>query len=140
LDRAGDSQQVNGGPARHLDQAIRPNTLGAFEMSRPVHLSDTEFDNQVLASDLPVLVDFWAPWCGPCRFVAPVLEELANEYAGRIVVAKVNTDQHQAHAARLGIRGIPTLILFQNGHEVDRVVGALPKPALAQWLDSKLAA
>ena len=107
--------------------------------SKPIAVADNEFDSQVLHSGLPVLVDFWAPWCGPCRFVAPVLDELANAQAGKLVVAKVNTDDNQMTAAQLGIQGIPTMILFRDGQEVDRVVGALPKASLEQWLERSLA-
>ena len=109
-------------------------------MSKPIEVSDQEFHARVLESDKPVLVDFWAPWCGPCRMVAPVLEELAGEYADRMTIAKVNTDEQMETAGRLGIRGIPTLILFAGGREVERIVGALPKHALQTRVDAALAA
>ncbi|HEX2162825.1 MAG TPA: thioredoxin [Thermoanaerobaculia bacterium] len=108
-------------------------------MTKPIEVSDAQFEDEVLKAGTPVLVDFWAPWCGPCRMVGPVVEELAGEYAGRLKVAKVNTDDNQSRAARLGIQGIPTLIFFQGGREVDRVVGALPKGALKQRIDAVLA-
>jgi thioredoxin 1 len=98
--------------------------------AEPLVVSDATFQSQVLQSSLPVLVDFWAPWCGPCRMVSPIVEQLGREYAGRLRVAKVNTDDNPAWANRLGIRGIPTLIFFKGGREVDRVVGAAPKAML----------
>ena len=101
-------------------------------------VSDAEFRKAILESDLPVLVDFWAPWCGPCQRVGPVLEELAREYAGRLRIAKVNTEEHQIQAGEYGVRGIPTMILFSHGNEVDRVVGALPKLVLQLWLEESL--
>jgi thioredoxin 1 len=109
-------------------------------MSKPIEIGDQDFGTRVLNADKPVLVDFWAPWCGPCRMVAPVLEELAGEFGDRLTIAKVNTDEHQETAFRFGIRGIPTLILFQGGREVERIVGALPKPALQARLEAALGA
>jgi thioredoxin 1 len=92
----------------------------------PIHVSDETFEQLVLNSPLPVLVDFWAPWCGPCRMIAPIVEDLAAKYEGRAVIAKVNTDESPQVPTDLGIMGIPTLILFQDGQEVDRVVGFVP--------------
>ena len=105
---------------------------------QPIQITDDEFEEAVIQSDLPVLVDFWAPWCAPCRAVAPVLEELAREHAGSLKIAKVNTDENQANAFGYAVRGIPTMVLFNNGSEVDRVVGALPKANLEHWIHSAL--
>lgn len=98
--------------------------------SRPVAVTDAAFDEMVLQSPLPTLVDFWAPWCGPCHAVAPVLDKLARENAGRLRIAKVNVDQNTHYAGMYGVQGIPTLLLVKDGKVVDRIVGAMPEPAL----------
>jgi thioredoxin 1 len=106
--------------------------------AQPIHVTDESFGDMVTNSSLPVLVDFWAPWCGPCRMVAPVVEDLAKVYDGRAVIAKMNTDENVKMAAQLGIMGIPTLILFKDGEEVDRVVGYAPQRVLEEKLDAAL--
>ncbi len=98
--------------------------------SEPINVVDAEFESQVLQSKLPVIVDFWAPWCGPCRMVAPTLEKLAKEYAGKMVVAKVNTDENPEWAMKFGVQGIPTMLFVASGKIVHRQVGALPEPML----------
>lgn len=102
------------------------------------HTSDTAFDSDVLKSDVPVLVDYWAEWCGPCKMIAPILDEVSRDYEGKLQVAKVNVDDNQAIAAKFGIRGIPTLMLFKNGAVVATKVGALSKSQLTLFLDSHL--
>lgn len=98
-------------------------------------VTDGDFDQQILQSDVPALVDFWAAWCGPCRTVGPVVEELAGEYAGKVKVAKLNVDENKQTPTKYGIRGIPTLILFKGGQVVDQIVGAVPKDRIKELLD-----
>lgn len=98
-------------------------------------VTDASFKQDVLESEIPVLVDFWAPWCGPCRMVAPVVEEIAEQYEGKVKVVKVNTDENSNVASKYGIRSIPTLMIFKDGERVDMVVGAVPKTTLANTLE-----
>lgn len=118
------------------EEVVVEATVAASEpaMEGPIHVSDDTFEELVLNSHLPVMVDFWAPWCGPCRMIAPIVEDLAVKYQGRAVVAKINTDENPEVPASLGIMGIPTVILFQDGEEVDRVVGFAPGKALENKL------
>ena len=106
--------------------------------NEPIHVGDAAFEKVVLQSDLPVLVDFWAPWCGPCRIVAPTLEKLAGEYAGKVLIAKVNTDDDAEYAMKYGVQGIPTLLFVRDGQEVDRIVGTAPYPIIRQRLEAVL--
>ncbi|MGB9670185.1 MAG: thioredoxin TrxA [Halothiobacillaceae bacterium] len=103
-----------------------------------VYLSDASFEQEVIKSDMPVLVDYWAEWCGPCRMIAPILDEIAREYAGRVKVAKLNIDENPGTPPKYGIRGIPTLMLFKDGNVAATKVGALSKSQLAAFLDSQL--
>tara|TARA_R110001606_G_C14992140_1_gene605923 strand:+ start:145 stop:465 length:321 start_codon:yes stop_codon:yes gene_type:complete len=101
-------------------------------------VNDSSFEAEVLNADKPVLVDYWAEWCGPCKMIAPILDEVATDYGDKIKIAKVNVDENQATPAKYGIRGIPTLMLFKNGQLVDTKVGALSKSQLTLFLDSHL--
>ena len=107
-------------------------------MSKPVEIKDADFAEVVLQAKVPVLVDFWAPWCGPCRMVAPVVEELADEYEGRLDFGKVNVDENPKIASQYGIMSIPTLILFKDGKPLSNIVGFRPKDELKQNLDEAL--
>ncbi|ROH84106.1 thioredoxin TrxA [Pseudomethylobacillus aquaticus] len=102
------------------------------------HLSDAGFEQEVLQSQLPVLVDYWAEWCGPCKMIAPILDEISKEYAGRLKVAKLNIDENQQTPPKYGIRGIPTLMLFKNGNVEATKVGALSKSQLTAFIDSNI--
>jgi len=106
--------------------------------SLEVELNGNNFQQEVLESSIPVLVDLWAPWCMPCRMISPIVEELSNENQGKLKVCKLNTDENQNIAARYGIQGIPTLLFFKDGQEVDRIVGVTPKPIIQQKLDAIL--
>ena len=108
-------------------------------MAKPRDVSDDNFEQEVLKSTKPVLVDFWAPWCGPCRMVSPIVEELATEYEGKVEFVKVNTDDNPNTSVKYGIRSIPTLLVFKDGAPVDQVVGAVPKAVLKKRLESALA-
>lgn len=101
-------------------------------MSEPIHVTDSAFEKAVLQSTLPVIVDFWAPWCGPCKMVAPMLDKIAKEYAGKLVVAKVNTDENQQWAMKFGVQGIPTMLFVVKGKVVHTQVGAMPEPKLRE--------
>jgi thioredoxin 1 len=116
-----------------------PDPSRGFLMSEHIHyISDDTFEAEVLQSQQPVLVDYWAEWCGPCKMIAPILDEIAKEYAGRLKVAKLNIDDNQTTPANYGVRGIPTLMLFKNGNIEATKVGALSKSQLVTFIDSNL--
>ena len=103
-------------------------------MSSAAPVTDASFEQDVLKSDVPVLVDFWAPWCGPCRMVAPIVDEIAKDFEGKLKVVKLNTDENPNIASHYGIRSIPTLMIFKGGEKVDTVVGAVPKTTLSSTI------
>jgi thioredoxin 1 len=116
-------------------------TTGGLEhMAKPADVTDNTWETEVLKADKPVLVDFWAPWCGPCRMVAPIVEELADEYAGKVQFLKLNTDDNPQTAMKYGIRSIPTLLVFKAGEPVGQIIGFRPKSDLKKRLDSVLPA
>ena len=108
-------------------------------ITEPIHVTDGAFEKTILQSPIPAIVDFWAPWCGPCRMVAPTLEKLAQEYTGKLLVAKVNTDENPEWANKFGVQGIPTMLFVSDGNIVHRQTGALPEPmlrdAVTQFMD-----
>ena len=107
-------------------------------MNEPIHVNDDAFEKSVLQSEVPVIVDFWAPWCGPCKMVAPILEKIAKDFDGRLIVAKVNTDENQEWAGRYGIQGIPTMLFFAGGKIIHRQVGAVSEGILRDALEQFL--
>jgi thioredoxin 1 len=108
-------------------------------MGKPIALTDTTFDAEVLKAEQPVLVDFWAPWCGPCKMIGPIVEELADDYAGKIKICKLNVDENGATATKYGVFSIPTLMIFKGGETADRLVGFMPKPKLVEKLKAHIA-
>ncbi|AGV11679.1 TPA: thioredoxin [Haemophilus influenzae] len=107
-------------------------------MSEVLHINDADFESVVVNSNIPVLLDFWAPWCGPCKMIAPVLDKLAPEFAGKVKIVKMNVDDNQATPAQFGVRSIPTLLLIKNGQVVATQVGALPKTQLANFINQHI--
>jgi thioredoxin 1 len=123
----------------NLDQQTRHNPVELSMSDKIIHLTDDSFDTDVLKAEGLVLVDFWAEWCGPCKMIAPILDEIAGEYEGKLQVTKLNIDENPATAPKYGIRGIPTLLLFKDGQVAATKVGALSKGQLKEFLDANLA-
>jgi thioredoxin 1 len=129
--------EAAGRPAVRRRNSNQPIQGG--NVNEPIHVTDAAFEKAVLQSPIPVLVDFWAPWCVPCRMMAPSLERLAEEYAGRLIVAKVNTDENPEWAVRYGVQGIPTMLVVRDGQVVGQQVGAVPYPSIKHVVDEALA-
>jgi thioredoxin 1 len=126
---------VRTGVLNFMDRSTETNMANA----NVSHVTDANFEQEVLKSDKPVLVDFWAPWCGPCKAIAPVIEELANEYAGRLKVVKINVDDNPQTPQQYNVRGIPNLLIIKGGQVANQIVGAVPKRNLVQAVDSAIA-
>lgn len=107
-------------------------------MAQPIHITDDSFEQDVIQSEVPVVIDFWATWCGPCRMIAPIMEEMANEYDGKVKVCKLDVDNNQGTAMRFGIRSIPTVLIFKGGELVESIVGAVPKQQILDRLNPYL--
>ena len=107
-------------------------------MAQPIHLTDDMFENEVIKSDVPVVIDFWATWCGPCRMIAPIIEEMANEFEGKAKICKLDVDNNQQTAMQFGIRSIPTVLIFKNGEVVESIVGAVPKQQIVSKLEAHM--
>jgi thioredoxin 1 len=107
-------------------------------LNEPINVTDAAFDEAVLKSELPVVVDFWAPWCGPCKMVGPILEQIADDYSGKLIVAKVNTDENPEWAMKFGVQGIPTMLFVSEGSVLHQQVGAVPEPFLREMVDTFL--
>jgi thioredoxin 1 len=129
---------VSGLPQTHPESPSSDNNVETLVSASILHVTDAEFEEKVLKSSEPVLVDFWAEWCGPCKMIAPILDDIAADYAGKLTVAKINIDDNPVTPQRYGVRGIPTLILFKNGEVEATKVGALAKSQLAAFIDANL--
>lgn len=135
----GANNRVDPEKIAHGNEAVCARCKRPLPVSgKPVNVTDVTFASEVERSTLPVLLDLWAPWCGPCRMIAPVLEQLAGEMAGRVRIAKLNVDENQATAGRFNVRSIPTLLILKGGREVDRLVGVLPKSEIIRRLEQAL--
>jgi thioredoxin len=123
----------------YVQVATAKQEISPMSSDKIVHVTDASFDQEVLKSETPVLVDFWAPWCGPCRAIAPILDDLASEYNGRLKIAKINVDDNPQTPGRYGVRGIPNLLIIKGGQVKEQIIGAVPKARLVQAVDGAIA-